>query len=98
MIFAAECIRYVSETESEQVWFDISSFDNNIDHFAQDTFIGEEDNNLIEQETEKFGKRFVAEFRKMNLDKEVRISYEMLFFIKEGNEIWFKITGSSACT
>lgn len=86
LIFAAECIRYISETESEQVWFDISSFDNNIDHFAQDTFIGENDNNLIEQETEKFGKRFVTEFRKMNLDKEVRTSYEMIFSLKKAME------------
>ncbi|WP_278631260.1 reverse transcriptase domain-containing protein [Thomasclavelia spiroformis] len=83
LIFATECIRYVSETESEQLWFDISSFDNNIDHFAQDTFIGDDDNNLKEQETEKFVKRFVAKFRKMNLDKEVKTSYEIIFSLKK---------------
>lgn len=59
IIFAAELMRYTNETGNEQYRFDISDFDNNIDHFTSSTLAADEDN-LVEQSVEKISADFAA--------------------------------------
>lgn len=81
LIFAAEMIRYVNESEEEQVTFDISDFDNDIDRFAISTFScdGEE---LTSQSLEKIEKDLVENVNLTEIFKQERLLFDRLSDIK----------------
>lgn len=51
-IFAAECMRYATESEQKWIAFDSSDFGNDIDQFVMDCFSTDEDS-FVEQSIEK---------------------------------------------
>lgn len=81
LIFAAEIMRYANESEEEQVVFDISDFDNDIDRFAVSTFsIGGEE--FTPQSLEKIEKDFVENINLAEMFNQERLLFDKLSDVK----------------
>lgn len=81
LIFAAEMMRCVEDSEAAPVAFDISDFDNDIDRFAVSTFSGDGEE-LIPQSLEKIEKDLVEDINWAESFKQGRLLFDKLSAIK----------------
>lgn len=81
LIFAAEMMRYVNESEEEQVVFDISDFDNDIDRFAVSTFCCDEEE-LTSHSLEKVEKDFTGNINLAEVYNQGKLLLDRLSAVK----------------
>jgi len=93
LIFASEFMRYVNETETERLDFDISDFDNDIDHFTIRTF-GFDEDEITSQSLEKVSADFaeglsIAEINKhgQNILKMLSKLSKFMHYDPESDEV-----------
>lgn len=77
VIFAAEFMRYANEYEGNEIKFDISDFDNNIDQFAVNTFSTNEEE-LTEQSLKKLSDEMINGLNISDIQQQGQKIIEMI--------------------